>query len=63
MRLAEKPKLGEKITCPECGEVLEVVELNPVELDWAFDDDEYYDDYDDDDDDDDYDDDDDDWDL
>lgn len=66
MRLAEKPKLGEKITCPECGEVLEVVELNPVELDWAFDDDEYYDDYDDDDDYDDYDDDDDDdddWDL
>lgn len=63
MRLAEKPHLGERVTCPACQEVLEVVELNPVELDWAFDDDDDdYDDYDEDDYDD-YDDYEDDWDV
>lgn len=30
-------RLGQQITCRECGTMLEVVELNPVELDWAFD--------------------------
>lgn len=30
-------RLGQQITCRECGTLLEVVELNPVELDWAFD--------------------------
>jgi len=49
MKLSDKPRLGEKVTCPACQEMLEVVELNPVELDWAFedDDDDYYDEYDD----------------
>jgi lysine biosynthesis protein LysW len=46
MRLTERPHLGERVTCPACQEALEIVELNPVELDWAFDDDDdYYDDY------------------
>lgn len=30
-------RLGQQITCRECGTILEVVELNPIELDWAFD--------------------------
>ena len=49
------PKLGQRITCPVCGEKLEVFELNPIELDYEFGDDENYDedDYEDDDDDDD----------
>jgi lysine biosynthesis protein LysW len=28
--------LGQLVTCQECGDVLEVVRLNPVKLDWAF---------------------------
>lgn len=71
IRFQNKVQLGEFIICAECGDELEVVQLSPVKLDWAFEDpfdeDEYdgdfEDDYDDDDDydyDDDYDDDDDD---
>lgn len=29
-------RLGQRITCRECDTALEVVELNPIELDWAF---------------------------
>ena len=52
-------KIGQKVTCHSCGAFLEVVEISPMELDWAFDDDEekdYEDDemFDDDDDDDDW---------
>lgn len=49
-------KIGQKVTCHSCGAFLEVVETSPIELDWAFDeeeemdyeDDEYFDDDDDD---------------
>ena len=34
------PRLGQKITCPHCGENLEVVNLHPLELDYQ-DEDEY----------------------
>lgn len=44
------PFLGQKKVCPECGEELEVVGLNPIELDWFYYDDDGDDDYDDDDD-------------
>ena len=44
------PTLGQKAVCPECRDELIVVGLNPIELDWDYDD-EDYDDYDDDDDD------------
>ncbi len=51
--------IGQMVTCPECGDVLEVVRLSPIKLDWAFeepfeddedgefdvDDDDYEDDY------------------
>jgi len=31
------PWLGEKVTCRHCDTALEVVDLHPIELDWAFD--------------------------
>jgi lysine biosynthesis protein LysW len=37
--------IGDEVLCPHCGEELEVMELEPLELSWA-----YYDDDDDDDD-------------
>jgi lysine biosynthesis protein LysW len=52
VEFSSTPKLGQKVTCPSCGERLEVFETNPIELDYEFgDDDDYDDDYDDDDDD------------
>ena len=51
---SETPKLGQQVTCPRCGERLEVSNLNPLELDYEYNDDysyaddyEYFDDYDD----------------
>ena len=29
--------LGQKLTCPHCDAELEVISLNPLELDWAYD--------------------------
>jgi lysine biosynthesis protein LysW len=34
------PKMGQPVLCSACGARLEVVWLDPVELDWPFDDDE-----------------------
>lgn len=34
-----KPKLGQRVVCPGCRAELEVVEIEPLELDWPFDDD------------------------
>jgi lysine biosynthesis protein LysW len=42
-------RIGQEVVCPECDAVLEVVDTEPVELDWAYDDD--FDDEDEDDDD------------
>lgn len=36
------PFLGQKKTCPDCLTELEVIGLSPIELDWAYE----YDDYD-----------------
>ncbi|MDF1501017.1 MAG: hypothetical protein P1P76_11155 [Anaerolineales bacterium] len=33
-------KIGQKVTCHSCGAFLEVIETTPIELDWAFDDEE-----------------------
>jgi lysine biosynthesis protein LysW len=43
------PKLGEFVTCPECGDLVEVVNLSPLTLDWSpdIDDDEWQDNWDD----------------
>ena len=32
-------RMGKKVVCPNCDAELEVVETEPVELDWAYDDD------------------------
>jgi len=36
VKLPDHPKIGQKITCLECEADLEVIEVNPVELDWVF---------------------------
>jgi lysine biosynthesis protein LysW len=35
----KSPKLGQIVTCRVCDTRLEVVDLKPLELDWAFEDD------------------------
>ena len=30
------PKVGKRLTCPHCDAELEVIDLDPVELDWAY---------------------------
>jgi glutaredoxin len=32
-----KPKLGQRIQCPHCDADLEVINVSPLELDWAYD--------------------------
>jgi len=36
INLGEKPFTGQKVTCPDCGGYLEVVGVEPIELDWVF---------------------------
>ncbi len=36
IKLAQKIELGQKVRCPHCFEDLEVIETNPIELDWAY---------------------------
>ena len=31
-----RPKEGQQVTCPHCGADLEVINLQPLELDWAY---------------------------
>lgn len=45
IKLTRKVELGQRIRCPLCLEDLEVVETNPVELDWAYDEEEEWDDW------------------
>jgi lysine biosynthesis protein LysW len=33
--LGRRPWIGQPVTCESCGADLEVVDLNPLELDWA----------------------------
>jgi lysine biosynthesis protein LysW len=49
VKVADNAKIGNMVTCNGCGDILEVVWLDPVELDWPVDDDDDDDDYDDDD--------------
>lgn len=32
------PRLGQQVVCLQCSTRLEVVEVSPIELDWAYDD-------------------------
>ncbi len=34
-------RLGAQVTCPNCEAELEIVETDPVELDWVYEDDDY----------------------
>jgi lysine biosynthesis protein LysW len=36
IRFRQSPKIGMLVTCEECGAELEVVWLDPLELDWPF---------------------------
>ena len=46
VNLGPKPKMGQRTVCSACDTELEVVWLDPVELDWPYDEDDEYDDYD-----------------
>ena len=36
IRFRQSPKIGMLVACDECGAELEVVWLDPLELDWPF---------------------------
>ena len=35
-----EPRLGQKVLCRECDETLQVVSVDPLEVDWAYEDEE-----------------------
>jgi lysine biosynthesis protein LysW len=43
IKISVTPWKGQKLECPACEEVLEVVTLNPLSLDWPYDDSGYLD--------------------
>jgi lysine biosynthesis protein LysW len=46
VNVGSSPKMGKRVVCPVCHTELEIVWLDPVELDWPYDDDEdEYDEY------------------
>ena len=34
----KRPRLNQHVTCRQCSSMLEIVEISPLELDWAFED-------------------------
>lgn len=44
INVGKTPSEGQFIVCPRCRAELEIVGLDPVELDWVLEDEEYYDD-------------------
>jgi lysine biosynthesis protein LysW len=42
IKVGSKPWIGQEVMCPACDAILEVVELNPLSLDWPYDDEGYY---------------------
>jgi len=38
INLDPRPREGQRFTCPSCGDYLVIINLEPLELDWAFDD-------------------------
>lgn len=38
--LGSNPKRGQTVTCGTCSAYLQVISVSPIELDWAYDDDE-----------------------
>ncbi len=41
VNVGKNPELGQRFTCPSCDDAMEVVWLDPIELDWPIDDDDY----------------------
>ena len=41
--LSGRIEMGQIVNCPECGATMEVVSLDPVEVDWIYDEPEYAD--------------------
>jgi alpha-aminoadipate carrier protein LysW len=35
IRLGTQPEEGQKVACPKCGAELEIIDLDPPELDWV----------------------------
>jgi alpha-aminoadipate carrier protein LysW len=44
IKISAQLRMGLPVTCPDCDAELEVVWLDPVELDWPFDEEDYEDD-------------------
>ncbi len=44
IRFKRQPHRGQLITCPECEDMLEVVQTGPITLEWAFEDDDLWND-------------------
>ena len=40
VNVGSNPRMGQRVVCKECDTELEVVWLEPIELDWLYDDDE-----------------------
>lgn len=38
VKLGAQPSESQRLGCPHCGDHLEIINLEPPELDWAFDD-------------------------
>jgi alpha-aminoadipate carrier protein LysW len=47
IELSGRLQLGQMVLCDSCGARLEIVSVNPLEVDWAYEDDEDDDDWDD----------------
>ena len=35
--LGPNPKVEQRVTCPHCGVTLEIINIDPLELDWVYD--------------------------
>jgi lysine biosynthesis protein LysW len=36
IRFSAKPFIGQRLTCPECEHLVEVIRLEPLKLDWVW---------------------------
>jgi lysine biosynthesis protein LysW len=37
VELGSNPTIGSRVICPRCGVVMEIINVEPLELDWVFD--------------------------
>lgn len=43
IRLKGEIRLGKQVMCPNCGADLEIINTNPIDLDWSYEDHDYVD--------------------